>query len=99
MKKTGRNAQVAIAPAHRRVLRETRERVGFTQAALEKKARVGKTYVWYVETGTTRSTAVGPLTRVVTTLQKEAMRADVPARLKAGLQRLLKDVGKQAHGR
>jgi transcriptional regulator with XRE-family HTH domain len=95
MKKRGKGEQVAVSDAHRQLLRETRERLGLTQAALEKKARVGKTYAWYVETGKTKTTAAVPFLRLITTLQKEATRGDVPARLASGLQKLAQDLEKR----
>jgi transcriptional regulator with XRE-family HTH domain len=98
MKKQAKVEQMSISETHRKVLRETREQLGLTQAALEKKARVGKTYAWYLETGTTRSTAVAPFLRLVTALHKEAARGQVPTRLMAGLQRLMKDVAKHGRG-
>lgn len=98
MKKHGKGEQITVTEAQRKLLRETRERLGLTQAALEKKARVGKTYAWYVETGTTKTTAVTPFLRLMTTLQKESARRDVPARLTTGLQRVVQDLEKRRSG-
>lgn len=95
MKKRGKDEQIAVTDAQRQILREARERLGLTQAALEKKARVGKTYAWYVETGTTKTTAVTPFLRLITVLQKEAARGELPARSNTGLQRLAQDVAKR----
>jgi transcriptional regulator with XRE-family HTH domain len=99
MKKQGKIVLVAVTEGQRQVLREVRERLGLTQAVADKKARLGKTYSWYVETGKTKSTSATALLRLATALQKEAQRGDVPARLKTGLQRLVQDLGKQGSGK
>jgi transcriptional regulator with XRE-family HTH domain len=95
MKKHGKEEQIAVTEAQRQLLRQARERLGLTQAALEKKARVGKTYAWYVETGTTKTTGVTPFLRLIAVLQKEAARGGLPARLATGLQRLAQDLAKR----
>ena len=56
------------------------------------------TYVSYVESGKTQSTEPAPLLRLLKTLHAQAERAQVPAKLKAGLLRVLKTVEKQGQG-
>jgi predicted transcriptional regulator len=95
MKKQSKGEQIVVSETQRQLLRDTRAHLGLTQATLEKKARVGKTYAWYVETGTTKTTALVPFLRLVSTLQKEAARGEVPARLSAGLQKLAQSLEKR----
>lgn len=90
---------VSISDEHRRVIREARQNLGLSQGALEKSARLGKTYVWYVESGKTQSTDSAQLTRLLKALHKQAERAQAPARIKAGLLRVLRNVEKQGQGK
>lgn len=99
MRKEGKAALVPVSEAQRQAIREARERLGLTQAAVDKMAKLKKTYVWYVESGETKSTDPARLTRLLQTLQKQAERAQAPARVKAGLSRALKDVEKRIQGK
>jgi transcriptional regulator with XRE-family HTH domain len=91
-------ALIVISDEYRRVIKETRERLRLTQRALEKRARLGSTYVSYVESGRTKSTDPAPLMRLLQTLQRQAERAVVPASVKTGLLRVLKGVERQGQG-
>ena len=72
---------VAVSGECRRVIREARQKLGVSQGALEKSAQLGKTYVWYVESGQTRSTDAAHLGRLLRSLHKQAVRAQAPAKL------------------
>jgi hypothetical protein len=82
-------AQCTLTDNHRKLLREARAASGLSQKGLDRKGRVGPSYTWYLESGTTKTTAVPPLVRVLQVLQKEGRRAPAPARLLAGLERWL----------
>ncbi len=86
---------VAVSDQCRRVIREARQKLGISQGSLERTARLGKTYVWYVESGKTKNTDTGQLTRLLKTLQKQAEKAQVPAKLKADLAKVLEGIEKQ----
>ena len=90
---------VSISDEHRQAIREARERLELTQVALEKTARLGKTYVSYVESGKTKSTDPAQLTRLLQALHKQSERAQAPARVKARLLRALKAVEKERQGK
>jgi len=87
--------RIVISEEYRQLIKEARERLRLTQRALEKKARLGSTYVSYVESGRTQSTEPAPLLRLLKTLHAQAERAQVPARIKTGLLRILRGVEKQ----
>ena len=87
--------RIVISEDYRQLIKEARERLRLTQRALEKKARLGSTYVSYVESGKTQSTEPAPLLRLLKTLHAQAERAQVPARIKTGLLRILRGVEKQ----
>lgn len=91
--------RIAISEEYRQVIKDARARLGLTQHALERRAKLGMTYVSYVESGRTKSTEPVPLTRLLKTLQQQAERAQVPAKVKAGLVRVLKSVEKQRQGK
>lgn len=88
-------AKIAISEDCRRLIKEAREHLGLTQRALEKRARLGSTYVSYVESGRTQYTEPATLSRFLKALQQQAEKAPVPAKLKAGLLRVVKSVEKQ----
>jgi len=90
--------RIAIADGCRQVIKDARAQLGLTQRALEKRAKLGMTYVSYVESGKTQSTEPAPLLRLLKTLHQQAERAQVPAKVKAGLLRVLKTVEKQGQG-
>ncbi len=99
MSKEGQTVLVPLSEEHRQMMREARERLGLTQATLEKAARLGKTYVSYVESGRTKSTDPAQLIRLLKALHTRAERAQAPARIKAGLLRALKAVEGQGQGK
>jgi len=82
-------AQYTLTDSHRKLLREARAAIGLGQKMLDRKGRVGPSYTWYLESGTTQTTAVPSLIRVLQVLQKEGRRAPAPARLLAGVERWL----------
>lgn len=90
--------RIVLSEQYRQLIKEARERPRLTQRALEKKARLGSTYVSYVESGRTQSTEPAPLLRLLKTLHAQAERAQVPARIKTGLLRILRSVEKQGPG-
>jgi len=95
MRKEEKIVLVPVSEAQRQAIREAREQLNLAQAAVDKMARLKKTYVWYVESGKTKSTDPTRLTRLLQALQKQAERAHVPARIMARLSRALKEVEKQ----
>ncbi len=88
-------ALIAVSNEYRQVIRQTRQKLGLSQGALEKSSRLGKTYVWYVESGKTQSTDPVQLTRLLKALQKRAERAKASRNIKASLVRVLKAIEKQ----
>ncbi len=90
--------RIAISDEYRQVIKDARARLGLTQRALEEKAKLGMTYVSYVESGKTQSTEPAPLLRLLRTLHAQAERAQVPTKFKAGLLRVLKAMEKQGQG-
>ena len=88
-------ALISVSNEYRRVLRETRRNLGLSQGALEKTCSLGKTYVWYVESGKTQSTDPTQLTRLLKALHRQAEKAQAPAKLKASLLKVLNAVEKQ----
>jgi len=90
--------RIVISEDYRQLIKEARERLRLTQRALERKARLGSTYVSYVESGRTQSTEPAPLLRLLKTLHAQAERAQVPARLKTGLLRIVRSVEKHEQG-
>lgn len=88
-------ALISVSNEYRRVIRETRKKLGLSQCALEKACRLGKTYVWYVESGKTQNTDPTQLTRLLKALRRQAEKAQAPAKLKANLLKVLNAVGKQ----
>ena len=87
-------ALISVSNEYRRVIRETRKKLGLSQCALEKACRLGKTYVWYVESGKTQNTDPTQLTRLLKALHRQAERAKAPAQLKASLLKVLNAVEK-----
>ena len=88
-------ALIAVTNEHRRVIRQTRRELGLSQGALEKSSRLGKTYVWYVESGKTQSTDPAQLTRLLKALQRRAERTKAPRNVQASLVKVLKAIEKQ----
>jgi predicted transcriptional regulator len=88
-------AKIIILDADRRALRATREQLGLSRATLERAAKVGKTYVKRLETGGRASTEATLFTRLVKALHQRAEKAEVPAKTKAGLLRVVKRVEQQ----
>ena len=88
-------ALIPVPDESRRVIREARQKLGLSQGALEKACRLGKTYVWYVESGKAQSTDPAQLTRLLKALHRQAERAEAPAKLKASLLKVLNAVEKQ----
>jgi hypothetical protein len=89
---------IAIAGECQQVVTEARERLGLTQRALDKRARLGSTTVAYVESGRTQSTVLAPLTRLLKILQQQAELIRVPAKLTKGVLRVLKSVERPGQG-
>lgn len=92
-------ALISVSKEHRQVIRGARQKLGLSQGALEKTCRLGKTYVWYVESGKTKSTDPVQLARLLKALHRQAERAKAPAQLKAGLLKVLNAVEKQRQGK
>ena len=88
-------AKIIILDADRRAIRATREQLGLSRTTLERAAKVGQTYVKRVETGGRQSTEATLFTRLVKALQQRAEKAEVPAKTKAGLLRVVKRVEQQ----
>jgi predicted transcriptional regulator len=88
-------AKIIILDADRRALRATREELGLSRATLERAAKVGKTYVKRLELGGRASTEATLFTRLVKALHQRAEKAEVPAKTKAGLLRVVKRVEQQ----
>jgi predicted transcriptional regulator len=88
-------AKIIILEADRQAIRATRERLGLSRTTLERAAKVGQTYVKRVETGSRQSTEVTLFSRLLKALQQRAEKAEVPAKTKAGLLRVVKRVEKQ----
>jgi len=88
-------ALITVSNEQRQVIREARQKLGLSQGAVEKASRLGKTYVWYVESGKTQSTDPAQLTRLLKALHKQAEKAQAPAKLKASLLKVLSAVEKQ----
>jgi len=88
-------AKIIILDADRRALRATREQLGLSRATLERAAKVGKTYVKRLETGGRQSTEATLFRRLLKALHQRAEQAEVPAKTKAGLLRVVKRVEQQ----
>ena len=88
-------AKIIILDADRRAIRATREQLGLSRTTLERAAKVGQTYVKRVEMGGRQSTEATLFTRLVKALHQRAEKAEVPAKTKAGLLRVVKRVEKQ----
>ena len=88
-------AKIIILDADRRAIRATREQLGLSRATLERAAKVGKTYVKRLELGGRQSTEATLFTRLVKALHQRAEKAEVPAKTKAGLLRVVQRVEKQ----
>lgn len=85
---------VVIPEEARRVVRETRTLLGLSREALEKRARVGADYVKKLEIGRRPSAEAGRLRRVLQVVQQAAARGQVPAKLTARIDRVVKAVDK-----
>lgn len=88
-------ALISVSNECRQAIREARQKLGLSQGALEKSCRLGKTYVWYVESGKTQSTDPTQLFRLLKALHKQAEKAQAPAKLKTSLLKVLNAVEKQ----
>lgn len=88
-------ALVSVSNKYRRVIREARRKLGLSQGALEKSSKLGKTYVWYVESGKTQSTNPAQLTRLLKALHRQADKAKASTKLKANLFKVLSGIEKQ----
>ena len=88
-------AKIVILDADRQAIRATRERLGLSRTTLERAAQVGQSYVKRVETGSRQSTEATLFTRLLKALHQRAEKAEVPAKTKAGLLRVLQRVEKQ----
>ncbi len=88
-------ALIAVSNEYRRVIRDSRQKLGLSQGALEKTCRLGKTYVWYVESGKTQSTDPTQLTRLIKALHRQAEKAKAPVKLQASLAKVLNGIEKQ----
>jgi predicted transcriptional regulator len=88
-------AKIALQEKDRQLIRAARDRLGVSRSALERQARLGQTYVKSVETGIKQSTEAATLARLLTVLRQQAERGEAPAKITAGLQRMLKEVAKQ----
>ncbi len=89
-----KRALVPIPADARRVIRDIRGRVGLSRRELEQRAKLGKGYVKDVELGRTQSAEAARLTRLLQVVQREATRGAVPAKVLAGVTRVLKSVEK-----
>lgn len=87
-------AKIVILDEYRQAIRTARERLGLSRTTLEQAAKVGQSYVKRVEVGTRQSTEVTRFTRLLKALQQRAEKAEVPAKITAGLLRALKRVEK-----
>ncbi len=87
-------ALISVSNEYRRVIRSSRQKLGLSQGALEKSCRLGKTYVWYVESGKTQSTDPVQLTRLIKALQRQADKAKATS-LEAGLNKVLGGIERQ----
>ncbi len=87
--------KIVILDEYRPVIRAARERLGLSRTTLERTAKLGQTYVKGVESGRRQSTEATLFTRLLKALQQRAEKAEVPAKIKAGLLRVLKGVEKQ----
>ena len=87
--------KIILQEKDRQLIRAARDRLGVSRSALERLARLGQTYVKSVETGKKQSTEAATLARLLTVLQQRSERGEVPAKITAGLQRMLKEVAKQ----
>ena len=88
-------AKIVILDEYRQVIRAARERLGLSRTTLEKVAKLGQTYVKGAESGRRQSTESTLFTRLLKALHQRAEKAEVPAKTKAGLLRVLKSVEKQ----
>jgi predicted transcriptional regulator len=88
-------AKISLQERDRQLIRAARDRLGVSRGALERRARLGQTYVKSVETGKKQSTEAATLARLLQVLQQQAERAEVPAKITAGLRRMLTGVAKQ----
>ncbi len=88
-------AKIVILDEYRQAIRATRERLELSRTTLERTAKLGQTYVKRVESGKRQSTEATLFTRLLKALQQQAEKAQVPAKLKAGLLRAVKSVEKQ----
>ncbi len=88
-------AKIVIVDEYRQVIRAARERLGLSRTTLERVAKLGQTYVKGVESGRTQSTESATLAQLLKALQQQAEQSQVPAKIKAGLLRVLKGVEKQ----
>ena len=88
-------AKIVIVDEYRQAIRAARERLGLSRTTLERAAKVGQTYVKRVETGSKQSTEVTLFRRLLKVLHQRAEKAEMPAKTKAGLLRVVKRVEKQ----
>jgi predicted transcriptional regulator len=88
-------AKIIILDADRKTIRATREQLGLSRATLERAANVGKTYVKRLELGGRQSTETTLFRRLLKALHQRAEKAEVPAKTKAGLLRVVQRVERQ----
>jgi predicted transcriptional regulator len=85
---------VAIPAEAGRVVRETRLHLGLSRTTLEQRAKVGTVYVKKLELRRRPSAEASRLRRVLHVVQHAAARGQVPPKLRARLERVVKAVAK-----
>jgi ribosome-binding protein aMBF1 (putative translation factor) len=85
---------VIVPDEARRVIRETRALLGLSRETLEQRAKVGMDYVKKLELGQRPSADATRLRRVLQVVQQAAARRQVPAKLAARIDRVVKAVAK-----
>ncbi len=91
-------AKIVILDEYRQVIRVARERIRLSQTTVERAAKLGQPQVKGAEAGRRQSTESTLFTRLLKALHQRAEKAEVPAKTKAGLLRVLKSVEKQGQG-
>src|SRR5262245_22350593 len=87
--------EFVVVPAEApRVIRETRTLLGLSRKTVEQRAKVGLDYVKKLELGQRPSAEAARLRRVLQVVQKAATGKQVPAKLVARIDRVVKTVAK-----
>ncbi len=87
---------IVISDEARKVIREAKTQLGLSRETLEQRAKVGTDYVKKLELGRRQRAEAGRLRRVLQTVQQAAARGQVPVKLTARIDRVVKAVSPKA---